>query len=961
LQISPADISEILAWEILGATLSGKTVDGYVSGATVFADANGNGSLDPGEVSTTTDQNGNFTLPVDSGPLVAFGGTDISTGLPFNGQLSAPAGYYVVTPLTTLVDDLTARGASSPEQSVLTEFGLSPTLDLSTLDPIAAALAGDAVGAAAEVAGAEVYDTVSLIASALAGAGGTFSTGGRDTFAAIATAINNGGIDLTNQTALTGLIANVVQTEQIRLGQGVAGDVAAIIAASNAALVQRGQADASGTQLLSDTAAIELVTQGAASNAVQQAGNDPTALQSVVATFTGTNLTSLTTEALNQLGSADQDSGEQAALKLTVNGNSATPIGSARAGTVAFTVAGLDLEDTGTVTFIDVNGKSVQVYINGGQTSYTANLISLADGAILSSLAVNTDPAGNSFTPVAGNSVSLDQDVGEQPTVTINGGNSTTPIGLAGAETVALAVGGLDTDDSGTLTFSDNSNSVTATISNGQVVAGAQNTATAIDLSSLTDDKTITSSLSVSDAAGNTFTANGHTVMLDQDVGEQAALKLTVGATAINAATASAVPVTIAGLDSEDTGTVSFTDVNGKSVQVYINGGQTSYSANLTSLADGPIAASLAVNTDAAGNSFKAVAGNGVSVDQDSGEQAALKLTVNGGNPIGAAIANAVPFTASGFEADDNGTVAFGDGTHAPVVVNITNGVLSATTANLSGLNDGTIAATLHLKNVVAGNSFTDVVTTATLDQDKVAEPPTVTAPSALTIPAGGSVPLGVIIGSVDSDDVLSVTIKGVPGFESVTAPGDSPIVTTQLGLYTYTFNGLPPSDWNNGLILHSTYPGNGHPTNPLSIVVSNTTTGESSSARAKTISVTDPPAASGRKGLATNDLLSSSQQTNLLWTGKLHEEMVAGLHDALALTNNDTPLLYDSHDVLFRQAMASFGANDLSTAHDSWIPTQYHGGFHELAASDTHTLALTRAASSADTILAMPPCFGAI
>jgi hypothetical protein len=58
--------------------------------------------------------------------------------------------------------------------------------------------------------------------------------------------------------------------------------------------------------------------------------------------------------------------------------------------------------------------------------------------------------------------------------------------------------------------------------------------------------------------------------------------------------------------------------------------------------------------------------------------------------------------------------------------------------------------------------------------------------------------------------------------------------------------------------------------------------------------------------------------------------------------SSNDTPLLYDSHSALFRQAMASFGT---STA---------HGAFHELATSDTHTLALTPAAASADTILAV-------
>jgi hypothetical protein len=89
-----------------------------------------------------------------------------------------------------------------------------------------------------------------------------------------------------------------------------------------------------------------------------------------------------------------------------------------------------------------------------------------------------------------------------------------------------------------------------------------------------------------------------------------------------------------------------------------------------------------------------------------------------------------------------------------------------------------TITATLHLNNDPAGNSFTNVVTSATLDQDKIAETPTVTAPSALTVAAGGSVLLGIVISAVDSDDVMSVSISGVPGFESVTAAGVTPTVT---------------------------------------------------------------------------------------------------------------------------------------------------------------------------------------
>jgi hypothetical protein len=55
-------------------------------GATVFADADGDGELDDGESSTTTDANGTFVLTGGSGPLVAFGGTDISTGLPLRAS-----------------------------------------------------------------------------------------------------------------------------------------------------------------------------------------------------------------------------------------------------------------------------------------------------------------------------------------------------------------------------------------------------------------------------------------------------------------------------------------------------------------------------------------------------------------------------------------------------------------------------------------------------------------------------------------------------------------------------------------------------------------------------------------------------------------------------------------------------------------------------------------------------------
>ncbi len=112
--------------------------DGYISGATVFADANGTGQLASNDVSTTTDANGNFTLTGGTGPLIAFGGTDISTGLVFKGQLDAPSGSTVIDPLTMLISGLQQAAGltvAAAEQEVLAAFGIASSTDLTTLDP----------------------------------------------------------------------------------------------------------------------------------------------------------------------------------------------------------------------------------------------------------------------------------------------------------------------------------------------------------------------------------------------------------------------------------------------------------------------------------------------------------------------------------------------------------------------------------------------------------------------------------------------------------------------------------------------------------------------------------------------------------------------------------------------------------------------------------------------------------
>jgi hypothetical protein len=637
---------------------------------------------------------------------------------------------------------------------------------------------------------------------------------------------------------------------------------------------------------------------------------------------------SFTAVAASNSATLDQDATEQKVLALNVTNSL---IGAAAASAAAFTIAGLDSEDTGTATFTDHNGKTVTVPVSGTQTTYSANFTSLADGTIKSSLSVNNDPAGNTFTAVLGNAASLDrvpprvkisttgavtnqpsqmisgtvttseaaagpivllydngnatpigtaavgaggvwsttvslsgdgnhsivakdtdaagntgtsspvvfkldQDLGEQAALklTVNGG---VPISASKAAAVPFTIAGLESDDNGTVSFSDGSNTpVVVNIVNGVP------SATKVNLSGLNEGPiTVTLHLN-NDAVGNSFTNVVTTASLDQDLGEQAGLKLTVnGGNPIGAANAAAVPFTVASLEAEDNGTVTFSDgTTAHNVVVNIvNGMPSATTVNLTGLNDGSIKATLHLNNDAAGNLFTNVVTTTL-LDQDLGEQAALKLTVNGGAPISASKAAAVPFTVAGLESDDNGTVSFSDGSNAPVVVNIINGKPSATTVNLTGLNDGSIKGTLHLNNDAAGNSFTNVVTIASLDQDSLPETPSLSAPSSVTFSGSGN--LGIVVGAVDSDDKLKVAISGVPSFETITAAGVTPTVTHQGATSTYTFNSLPAADWNNGLVVNSTLT-SGHPTNVLTVTVSNTTTGESSTAPAKTISVTDPPA----------------------------------------------------------------------------------------------------------------------
>ncbi len=145
----------------------------------------------------------------------------------------------------------------------------------------------------------------------------------------------------------------------------------------------------------------------------------------------------------------------------------------------------------------------------------------------------------------------------------------------------------------------------------------------------------------------------------------------------------------------------------------------------------------------------------------------------------------------------------------------------------------------------VANNWWQTSVAKVAID---TAETPTLTITNAsLNVTAGGSVPLGITVTPVDSDDTISVKISGVPTYETVTAPSGN-TVTGSLqadGTNTWTVTegastkGAPLT----ALTLSSSYTGSDHPVATFTVTASNTTPGETATSAAQTITVTDPPA----------------------------------------------------------------------------------------------------------------------
>jgi hypothetical protein len=153
-------------------------------------------------------------------------------------------------------------------------------------------------------------------------------------------------------------------------------------------------------------------------------------------------------------------------------------------------------------------------------------------------------------------------------------------------------------------------------------------------------------------------------------------------------------------------------------------------------------------------------------------------------------------------------------------------------------------------------------------------------ADHSLSVSPGSTVSLGLGVSVPHVGDNVSVTISGLPNYETITDKLDGK-----------TFSGssvtLTAAEVNSGLSLSSTFNGRGHPTATLT-VTAHDATGTPVTSAAQTITVVDPPATTTSSSTSTTTSTggtTSAQSTP--WGGRTRG--VAGITSGTSTTTSGT------------------------------------------------------------------------
>jgi hypothetical protein len=225
------------------------------------------------------------------------------------------------------------------------------------------------------------------------------------------------------------------------------------------------------------------------------------------------------------------------------------------------------------------------------------------------------------------------------------------------------------------------------------------------------------------------------------------------------------------------------------------------------------------------------------------------------------------------------------------------NAFVEGTAVSYDGESGGPLwiynGATAQAVGIVAGTSLTGTrldVKLTSADAQRIynlENIPILETPTDLPVESGHSVPMGIVVTPTDGNDIVLVTISGVPNFETITAgPGET--VTRKGSSYTVTTRS--PGTSISDLTITSSFKGKGAPVNNVSITATNITPGENATSSTATMAVQDPPAASSAGTLGNSELssagtISSPYRAISAWTNLANQIKALTVGDA-ALIN---------------------------------------------------------------------------
>ncbi|MES2625219.1 MAG: hypothetical protein V4628_08065, partial [Pseudomonadota bacterium] len=682
--------------------ITSSVVDGYIAGASVFADANGDGLLNftdtdndggwdagEGEWNGTTDANGNYVLPTNApaGVINASGGIDILTNKPFLGVLTAPAGSTVVNPLTTLVQGLIESGSSVAQACAIIQQGLDLPVDINLLsyNPLldlassTASAEDKAIALAVQTIALQIMNVITQVGNAIATTTGiSVQDAGKDVAAALAnnikTAVATGGSEATVDLTDAAVITEVVQSSAPgALITSVINNVTSIVVASN-----NSAAEATNITELSKAA---VVSQGDATNAIISGITNNT-LGTAVTNFTGTNLDTKVDVAVPGVLT-----NEPAPDPTAIFGVTESPAGT---WTVSTDNGNVVITDTGTnYLFTPTTGTAVSVLKTAVTTSLVVGSITLSGAAVV----VKSLPA------ITGS-------------VTVSDAGTVTAADL---NTIDTLTSGLVIATAAT-TISGTAAAITTTIVTNQGTSGNK-IQTSADLSAtVTDVGSIAATAlnAVDTATTGIVVASGITAITGTAAQNKAvtdALGTTGNKISLGTMTGSITDAAITITDS------SVTLANLKSIEAATSGLVTATAVTATSGTASDATLLLVTNEGLSGNKIDMKADVAVTLS-DSGSIAATALSsVNGGTTglVTAASITTVTGSSSEIKALVDALGTSGDKLSVGTMTgSVTNAALTATSGSSNASDVSAIlaassgAVTVRLVNTyITGSSFT--------------------------------------------------------------------------------------------------------------------------------------------------------------------------------------------------------------------------------------------------------------